>query len=103
MLSLCPFDISVGVGAFLIGLGQISSFLSLHMEETFQRYVLIEHSSYVVYVGFVSILCRLLTLLVKFFQSSCLDKIEGWFKDNLAVWASLLAFIAIVQVNFTSL
>ena len=28
MLSLCPFDISVGVGAFVIGLGQISSFLS---------------------------------------------------------------------------
>ena len=25
----CPFDISVGVGAFVIGLGQISSFLSL--------------------------------------------------------------------------
>ena len=29
MLSLCPFDISVGIGAFVIGLGQISSFLSL--------------------------------------------------------------------------
>ena len=28
VLSLCPFDISVGVGAFVIGLGQISSFLS---------------------------------------------------------------------------
>ena len=26
----CPFDITVGVGAFVIGLGQISSFLSLH-------------------------------------------------------------------------
>ena len=25
----CPFDISVGVGGFVIGLGQISSFLSL--------------------------------------------------------------------------
>ena len=25
----CPFDISVGVGAFVIGLGQISSILSL--------------------------------------------------------------------------
>ena len=25
----CPFDISVGVGAFVIGLSQISSFLSL--------------------------------------------------------------------------
>ena len=30
MLSLCPFDISVGVGAFVIGLGQISSFLSIY-------------------------------------------------------------------------
>ena len=30
VLSLCPFDISVGVGAFVIGLGQISSFLSSH-------------------------------------------------------------------------
>ena len=29
VLSLCPFDISVCVGAFVIGLGQISSFLSL--------------------------------------------------------------------------
>ena len=26
VLSLCPFDISVGVGAFVIGLSQISSF-----------------------------------------------------------------------------
>ena len=29
VLSLCPFDISISVGAFVIGLGQISSFLSL--------------------------------------------------------------------------
>ena len=29
VLSLCPFDFSVGKGAFVIGLGQISSFLSL--------------------------------------------------------------------------
>ena len=28
VLSICPFDISVGVGAFVIGLSQISSFLS---------------------------------------------------------------------------
>ena len=28
MLSLCPFYISVGVGAFVIGLSQISSFFS---------------------------------------------------------------------------
>ena len=27
----CPFDVSVGVGAFVIGLGQISSFLSLQI------------------------------------------------------------------------
>ena len=31
----CPFDISVGVGAFVIGLGQISSFLSLAREFPF--------------------------------------------------------------------
>ena len=31
VLLLCPFDISVGIGAFVIGLGQISSFLSLHL------------------------------------------------------------------------
>ena len=30
VLSLCPFDISVGVGAFVIGLSQISSFFSLY-------------------------------------------------------------------------
>ena len=28
VLSLCPFDISVGVGTFVIGLSQISSFFS---------------------------------------------------------------------------
>ena len=28
VLSLCPFDISVVIGAFVIGLSQISSFLS---------------------------------------------------------------------------
>ena len=28
VLSLCPFDISVGVGAFVIGLDQISFFFS---------------------------------------------------------------------------
>ena len=30
VLSLCPFDISVGVGAFVIGLSQIFSFLSVN-------------------------------------------------------------------------
>ena len=29
VLSLCPFDISFGVGAFIIGLSQISSFFSV--------------------------------------------------------------------------
>ena len=29
LLSLCPFDISSSVGAFVIGLSQISSFFSL--------------------------------------------------------------------------
>ena len=28
VLSLCPFDISAGVGAFVIGLSQISSFFT---------------------------------------------------------------------------
>ena len=32
VLSLCPFDISVGVGAFVIGLSQISSFFSLKIK-----------------------------------------------------------------------
>ena len=31
VLSFCPFDISVGVGAFVIGLSQISSFFSLRI------------------------------------------------------------------------
>ena len=30
----CPFDISVGIGAFVIGLGQISSFLSSNTKNT---------------------------------------------------------------------
>ena len=33
------FDISVGVGAFVIGLGQISSFLSLESECSFTKYI----------------------------------------------------------------
>ena len=37
VLSLCPIDISVGVGAFVIGLGQIFSFLSSYIyNKTFQ-------------------------------------------------------------------
>ena len=32
VLSLCPFDIFVGVWAFIIGLSQISSFLSKNEE-----------------------------------------------------------------------
>ena len=35
VLSLCPFDISVGVGAFVIGLSQISSIFSLQIEVQF--------------------------------------------------------------------
>ena len=35
VLSLCPFDISVGVGAFVIGLGQISPFLSPYKKRPF--------------------------------------------------------------------
>ena len=31
VLSFCPFDISVGIGAFVIELSQISSFFSLHI------------------------------------------------------------------------
>ena len=31
VLLLCPFGISVGIGAFVIGLGQISSFLSFQV------------------------------------------------------------------------
>ena len=33
----CPFDISVGVGAFVIGLSQISSFLSLQRKKTIEE------------------------------------------------------------------
>ena len=33
VLSLCPFDISLGAGAFLIGLSQISSFFSFSLGE----------------------------------------------------------------------
>ena len=37
VLSLCPFDISVGVGAFVIGLSQISSFFLLIVSGTFSK------------------------------------------------------------------
>ena len=38
MLSRCFFYFSVGVGAFVTGLSQISSFLSLHLQTTLQGY-----------------------------------------------------------------
>ena len=44
VLSFCPFDISVGVGAFVIGLGQISSFLSFDeymRKESVASYILV--------------------------------------------------------------
>ena len=40
MLSLCLFDISAGVGAFVIGLSQISSFLSFYCMHHFAINVL---------------------------------------------------------------
>ena len=43
VLSLCPFDISVGVGAFVIGLSQISSSFSLKRINTILRHVIIYH------------------------------------------------------------
>ena len=39
VLSFCPFDISVGVGAFVIGLSQISSFFSSLINRTIQIWV----------------------------------------------------------------
>ena len=39
VLSLCPFDISVGVGAFVIGLGQISSFLFFKLILNIEKYL----------------------------------------------------------------
>ena len=45
VLSLCPFGISVGVGAFVIGLSQISSFFSsfkcynIHDENSWNHYI----------------------------------------------------------------
>ena len=47
VLSLCPFDIYVGVRAFFIGLGQISSFLSLKWTEI--RAIRNATVSYIVY------------------------------------------------------
>ena len=47
VLSLCPFDISVGVEAFVIGLSQISSFLSL----------VYKHKEHVICVIFIVTLC----------------------------------------------
>ena len=36
VLLICPFHVSVGVGAFVIGLSQISSFLSLLLQNEFE-------------------------------------------------------------------
>ena len=48
VLLLCPFDISVGIGAFVIGLGQISSFLSLcHLQEFYKLSTLVKYEAYI--------------------------------------------------------
>ena len=50
VLSLCPFDISVGIGAFVIRLGQISSFLSwLNNHETYEVRVLIQFGTWIIF------------------------------------------------------
>ena len=38
VMSLCPFDISVGVGAFVIGLSQISSFFSIYLRNAAETF-----------------------------------------------------------------
>ena len=40
VLSLCPFDISAGVGDFVIGLSQISSFLSEEFSKSVSKLVI---------------------------------------------------------------
>ena len=66
MLSLCPFDISVGIRAFVIGLSQISSFFfsllidDLHVYDLLlnivhlktQVYIPINHTSKYLKMGF---------------------------------------------------
>ena len=44
VLSFCPFDISVGVGAFVIGLSHISSFLSVYYAIKLHIYIFYEKS-----------------------------------------------------------
>ena len=64
MLSLCPFDISVGVGAFVIGLSKISSFFSFS----------IHLFNYIVFVltFSVCISCTLLILIFVLKSQTCL-------------------------------
>ena len=51
MLSLCPFDISVGVGAFVIGLGQISSFLSWSCAKLCEAFTFLMENIFVQFDG----------------------------------------------------
>ncbi|KAK3092136.1 hypothetical protein FSP39_025502 [Pinctada imbricata] len=44
----------------------------------------------------LSVSTKAWTLLYK---TSCLDQLEEWFKDNLPIWASLMTFVALVQVK----
>ena len=62
MLSLCPFDISVGVGFFVIGLSQIFSFLSL-------CYVIIARNGMIIIQYHNHIMCFCLTVNIYYLRS----------------------------------
>ena len=63
MLSLCPFDISVGVWAFVIGLSQISSFFSYRTSSacSLPGYGIVNH-------GFSSITWSLASVRAKYWS-----------------------------------
>ena len=58
MLSLCPFDISAGIGAFAIGLSQISSFFSSHTDTTMTYCQSITHILIIIWVRCIPLSLR---------------------------------------------
>ena len=75
VLSLCPFDISVGVGAFVIGLSQISSF--------FSGYGCIKRDKT---DNIVLILMKFYTLVVKILFKHKINKVLYFFGQKSGFW-----------------
>ena len=79
----CPFDISVGVGAFVIGLGQISSFLSpKEHPKSVRDYCAMKHICIVFLLLYLCIVCRLGEFVIRLHQIASLFSLDNMAKPD---------------------